>query len=133
MRDTPLWEKILTEYQTGTSLAGCSAGAMMMGEKIAFPVHIKTMEEGLNLVSKLVTLPHYDRYFGRIPRFAQNFIFSDSSSSRVVGIDENTALINDGNDWIVSGVGGVHIISENPKLSFAQGEVLPESLLENPI
>ena len=40
LRGTDLWEKIVNEFRTGSSLAGCSAGAMFMAQKIAFPIHL---------------------------------------------------------------------------------------------
>ena len=124
-RGTDLWEKILLEFNTGTSLAGCSAGAMMMGSDIAFPVIRKNqISSGLGLVSKLAILPHYDRYFGKIPNLVQQLMFTRNHEINVVGIDENTALVRKNSEWQCLGEGKVHIISEKPSKVFTHNQVL---------
>ena len=113
LKGTSLWEKIISEFKSGSSLAGCSAGAMMMGSDIAFPVlrknHVST---GLALISKLAVLPHYDRYFGKIPNLVQNLMFNRNHEIRVIGIDENTALVRENGFWKCQGLGKVHVISD---------------------
>ena len=132
LRGTDLWEKIVNEFRTGSSLAGCSAGAMFMAQKIAFPIHFKNMEDGLNLIPNLVVLPHFDRYFSRIPTFMQKFIFQDDKAETVIGIDENTALIYDKNSWRVEGSGAVHIVAGAQKESFSINQRIESGIISKP-
>lgn len=127
LKGTLLWEKILSEFKTGSALAGCSAGAMMMGSEIAFPVLSKNhVSTGLALISKLAVLPHYDRYFGKIPNLVQNLMFNRNHEIRVIGIDENTALVRENGLWKCQGLGKVHVISEKPSKIFGNNESLME-------
>lgn len=128
-RGTSLWEKIISEYKSGTSLAGCSAGAMIMGSDIAFPVLKKNqISTGLGIISKLAILPHYDRYFGKIPNLIQHLMFTRNNEINVIGIDENTALVKDENGWSCQGIGKVHLISERPSRIFRNNENLDFNL-----
>ena len=38
--DTPAWDTLVARWQAGAALAGCSAGAMMLG---AFTIHVRTL------------------------------------------------------------------------------------------
>ena len=52
--DTPLWDAIRSEWESGTSLAGCSAGAMVMSTEI--PNFRKLRDEstlGFNLLPNI--------------------------------------------------------------------------------
>ena len=103
-----------------------------MAQKIAFPIHFKNMEDGLNLIPDLVVLPHFDRYFSRIPTFMQKFIFQDEKAGTVIGIDENTALIYDKNTWRVEGSGAVHIVAGAQKESFSVNQRIESGIISKP-
>ena len=122
LRDTKLWLAIKEEFRTGTSLAGCSAGAMVLGDLIAMPFkNFGRGSTGLGLVEELVVLPHYDKYFARIPSVLQKLMLPGGKKHRVIGIDENTALVNDGN-WKVYGRSGVHQVSSEAPKSFSTSD-----------
>ena len=66
--NTPVWEAMERNWRSGTSLAGCSAGAMAMAGDI--PNFRKMKEEGspgLNILPRVRTIPHYNKFFGWIP------------------------------------------------------------------
>ena len=106
---TPLWEAVQRAWQDGSSLAGCSAGAMAFGSKI---VGIRRMHvtEGLGLLPDIEVIPHYDKMLGWLPDRVTSFIARIGADSTLVGIDENTALVRDNNKWSVTGVGKVHLL-----------------------
>ncbi|CAB4538930.1 unannotated protein [freshwater metagenome] len=54
-------------------------------------------------------IPHYDKMLGWLPDRVASFIVRIGAESTLIGIDENTALIND-DIWRVVGVGKVHIL-----------------------
>ena len=116
-RQTPLWQSVINEFSQGTSLAGCSAGAMFLGTHIpSFRGPFAHAVKGMNLIPGLNVLPHYDRYFGRIPRPVRGFIEKDRGDSYTIGIDENTALYYFENGWKHFGRGRIHQLSEDPHI-----------------
>lgn len=97
LRGTRVWDAILAEWRGGASLAGCSAGAMVMGGYVPDFRHPKRGgTDGLGVVPDLRVLPHFDKYSRMIPDFALRPLVT--SDAIVVGIDEDTALVSEGPD-----------------------------------
>jgi cyanophycinase len=107
-KGTPLWDAIVQEWESGTSLAGCSAGAMAFGGTI-MGIRKASHSEGLNLLPDIEVIPHYDKMLGWLPDRVASFIARAGADTTLVGIDENTALVMD-NGWKVVGAGKVHIL-----------------------
>ena len=121
--DTPVWEAIVHAWSTGSSLMGCSAGAMAMGsEIIAFRKSHVT--RGLGLLPMIQTIPHYDRFLGWLPDRVSVVVMRVEVGMNLIGIDENTALVRDHADstWRVWGEGKVHLLKSTQTHSFAAGE-----------
>lgn len=111
---TPALAAIIASWQAGSSLAGCSAGAMALAGEIANPFKLTAKAEpGFNVVPNLKVLPHFDRYFGWIPTPAAKLLGKSKSGALAVGIDENTALVSTGdpNFWQVQGLGAVQLLN----------------------
>jgi cyanophycinase len=95
LRGTRVWAAILAEWRAGASMAGCSAGAMVLGGYVPDFRHPKRGgTEGLGVVPDLRVLPHFDKYSRMIPDFAMRPLVT--SDAVVVGIDEDTALVSEG-------------------------------------
>jgi len=107
-KDSPLWDAIVQEWESGSSLAGCSAGAMAFGGTI-MGIRKSSHSHGLNLLPEIEVIPHYDKMLGWLPDRVASFIARVGADTTLIGIDENTALFNDGS-WKVSGEGKVHIL-----------------------
>lgn len=89
--DTPVWEAIHRTWTQGTSLAGCSAGAMALSGYVPDIRHPRSGgQDGLGLVPELRVLPHFDVYGKWIPDIVMRPLLSDSTT--VIGIDEQTAF-----------------------------------------
>lgn len=99
LRGTPAWEIIASRHQAGAALAGCSAGAMMLG---GATIHLRRVMAGapiewlpaLNVVPRVGTIPHFDR----VTRFVQPDVFRRALAAApagltVIGVDEDTALV----------------------------------------
>lgn len=106
--ESPLWEEILNQSKTGTSLAGCSAGAMAFGGTI-MGLRRSQLSSGLNLLPKIEVIPHYDKMLGWLPDRVAAFIIRTESDSTLLGIDENTALVLT-DSWKRFGRGKVHVL-----------------------
>jgi cyanophycinase len=105
---SPLWDEILNQWKSGTSLAGCSAGAMAFGGTI-MGLRRSQLSNGLNLLPKIEVIPHYDKMLGWLPDRVAAFIIRAESDSTLIGIDENTALVLT-DSWKRFGRGKVHVL-----------------------
>ena len=106
--ESPLWEEILNQWKSGTSLAGCSAGAMAFGGTI-MGLRRSQLSNGLNLLPKIEVIPHYDKMLGWLPDRVAAFIIRTESDSTLLGVDENTALVLT-DYWKRFGRGKVHVL-----------------------
>lgn len=105
---SPLWNEIVSEWKTGTSLAGCSAGAMAFGGSI-MGIRKSHHSEGLGLLTGVEVIPHYDKMLGWLPDRVTAFIANTFSDATLLGIDENTALVHT-DAWRKFGRGNVHVL-----------------------
>jgi cyanophycinase len=110
LRETLAWKSILEQWRAGTSIAGCSAGAMALCGYVPNFRHPKEGgESGLGLVFNARVIPHFDRYSRFIPDFALKPLLTDGQ--QIIGIDENTALTSSGpgenhaREWAFRSVG----------------------------
>ena len=111
--DTPVWEAIYENYLSGGSIAGCSAGAMVLSSHIPNFRLIKSEPTvGLNLIPKIRVIPHFDKFFKWIPESAAKILLNIPGDEILIGIDEFTALTKRSGtiNWQISGKGKVHIL-----------------------
>jgi cyanophycinase len=107
-RDSPVWDAIVTQWKSGTSLAGCSAGAMAFGGSI-MGLRRSHHSEGLALLPNIEVIPHYDKMLGWLPDRVAAFIAQSVTRGTLLGIDENTALVLT-DAWRKYGRGKVHVL-----------------------
>ena len=121
LRGTPAWAAILRAHAAGACVAGASAGAMALAERLwtlGGPI------EGLGLVPGIAVLPHFD------PRRATAWREVVDPDGRLawLGLDERTLVIGRPADtWTVAGAGRAHVIPRgaiSPMRSVGAGEAL---------
>jgi cyanophycinase len=120
--DTPVWQAILGIYRQGGVLAGCSAGAMILGERIAgFP----RGQAGFGLLPGTMIAPHFDELSPRAVRLMRHFVPKEVA---LIGIDGNTALVVESPGWTVTGSGGVTVIGQGGRESsrYRQGDSIDQ-------
>jgi cyanophycinase len=105
---SPLWNEVVAQWKTGTSLAGCSAGAMAFGGTI-MGIRKSHHSEGLGLLTGIEVIPHYDKMLGWLPDRVTAFFANTFSDATLLGIDENTALVHT-DAWRKFGRGNVHVL-----------------------
>jgi len=99
LHDTPAWQIIRAGYVAGAVLAGCSAGAMMLG---GYTLSVRAVMRGqpprwlpaLGIAPRIVLMPHFDRmadFAG--PELFRAILASAPADATLVGVDEDTALI----------------------------------------
>lgn len=110
LRGTAAWEGILEAWRSGALLAGSSAGAMVLCERMLRPGSAAT-EEGLGVLAELVVLPHFERW---PPRLAQVADVLQGTQVQVIGIDECTGVVIEGSACRILGAGSVHMFGVLP-------------------
>lgn len=114
------WAEIQRCHASGAVLAGCSAGAMMLG---GYTTSVREMRQSgravwrkaLGLVPELAIMPHFDR----LRAFVSDEMFREMLATApagvtLVGVDEDTALLRlPGRGWIASGRQMVHVFAAN--------------------
>lgn len=114
LEGSPFWAAVCERLAAGALLAGSSAGAMMLGQTTfvphdrgpdGFPTRVTT-RAAMNLVPEIIVAPHFDifpaplvsQWAGVVPR-----------GHRLLGIDEDTALLQRDGAWVVRGRGRVQV------------------------
>jgi len=123
--DTPLWSAIIENWKTGASLAGCSAGAMVLSAHIPnFQLLKKTATQGLNLLPEIRVIPHFNKFFKWIPESAAKVLLHVPDDSILIGVDELTAIVKRSGDteWVVVGEAKVHVLKGLPDQQLLDGE-----------
>lgn len=110
-----VWRAILGVLARGGLLAGCSAGAMILGEKyFALPA----WKAGFALVPGAVIVPHYEELPERVLRIMQR---KADDTLTILGIEGNTALVQTGDGYEVLGSGGVTVWNQAGRTRYTAG------------
>ena len=129
--DTPLWEAIQENWSTGASLAGCSAGAMVLSSHIPnFRLLKKSPTSGLNLLPEIRVIPHFNKFFKWIPESAAKVLLHVPDDSILIGVDELTAIVRRAGDdhWLVVGEAKVHVLKGMPDQQLTDGQQISFSI-----
>ena len=123
--DTPIWQAIVKNWQSGASLAGCSAGAMVLSSQIPnFRLSRAQPTVGLNLIPNIRVIPHFNKFFKWIPESAAKLLMHVPDDSVLIGIDELTAIVKRGGSdfWQVYGQAKLHTLKGLPEQQFSDGQ-----------
>ena len=122
---SPVGAAIIAAHERGATLAGCSAGAMILAgrhwttrrRRLFWPMGWR---DGLGLVPGTTVIPHYDFF----PEAVAALIVLQAPRGLVtLGIDEETALVGRDGAWQVQGAGRVTIWRGRHRTRFRHGEV----------
>jgi cyanophycinase len=102
LHGSPAWEAIQTAHARSAVVTGSSAGAMVLCEKLYDPYRGQVVR-GLGLVPGCCLVPHHDTSGSKWIADLQK----DLPGLTIIGIDEQTGVINDGpqHSWNVYGRG----------------------------
>ncbi len=102
--DTLAWRALEAANRAGTIVAGSSGGLGVLNVHTHDPEIEGTQPPtGLGLAAPLRALPHFDRMEARRPEFLQRALRLVQPGQKVVGVDEDTALVWDDGGWHVMG------------------------------
>jgi cyanophycinase len=121
LQGTTAWKAILDVFAAGGIVAGCSAGAMVLGGLVFdFPQVWRTIP-ALGLVPGIAVIPHFDE----LPSWLAGTIARSRRKVTIVGIDGATALVGSNDQWVVYGRGSVTVFTENGKKRYVESEAVP--------
>ncbi len=113
------WQAMLEAYDTGAVIGGSSAGAMILCQHYYDPGTQRIME-GLNLVPQACLVPHHNT----VGKGWASSLASSIPDDVIVGVDEQTGLIDDGveGEWTVFGKGVVTVYKGGEPWTYHSGE-----------
>lgn len=106
LKDSLVWDALVAAWQGGATVAGTSAGAMVLCDPMVDP-RGGALTLGLGLLTQLAVIPHHDTWS---EDKAKRTIKIAPRGLPLVGIDERTALLR-GPDgaWSAAGAGSVTV------------------------
>lgn len=124
LEDTPFWTALLAALDRGVVYAGCSAGAMIVGEPLRHGIlqRLNPWGGGLKLIPNLVFGVHWDAMPRYLPGARKLILGQVPEGDWFLGIDERTAIVGDGDAWRVFGHGGVEVLRGHLNKTYRAGE-----------
>lgn len=119
LRDTAAWRGIAAMLARGGVLAGCSAGAMVMGSHVPGLALTADMRPGFGLVPGAMVMPHFDELFGRFAQLART---RAPDGGYLLGVDGMTGLMVGTDGWRVLGSGRVVIADGGRRTELRAGD-----------
>ncbi len=114
---TPVMEAILENLRTGGVVAGCSAGAMVFGERVPNKSLIGGTLQALGVVPGHFIIPHFDE-IPFVLRFAVPHL---AGNLTLIGIEANTVLTCSNDTFDVLGTGAVALGHGNELVRYSAG------------
>ncbi len=114
-------DAIMAHVRSGGALAGCSAGAMVLGTTVpTFRFGSRAPVAGFDLLPGIQVIPHFNRLFELAVKGAPD------STKHLVGIENLTALVrwSGATEWRVVGDGVAHLLRGGPRRQLVAGESL---------
>jgi cyanophycinase len=126
LRDSPFWRAVLDALGNGTALGGCSAGAALLGERAPDSSRQDMSPDvwgpGLAYFKGVDFAPHWDALDRYVPGLQKFVLDSLTPGALHVLIDEDTAMVGDGETWTVMGRGAVTLAHSDVEQVFRAGQ-----------
>ena len=119
---TPALDTITRAIGNGAVFAGCSAGAMVAGARVAGGFGPAFRHVGLGLLPNVRFGVHWNRMPGFVPGLKEFMISGGGRGDHFIGIDESTAIVGDGSRWRVFGLGGVDVRGASKRSRYRAGD-----------
>ena len=116
LRGSLLLRRLMEGLERGMILAGSSAGAMVMGERMRF----RQWSGALGVVPGIAVLPHHER--ASKSQTVREVAVETPEDITVLGIDGATGCFSEGDGWRVLGVGNVTLYETRTWQSYGSGD-----------
>ena len=115
IKDTPFYKEIVNIHHNGGIIAGCSAGAMIMGEKM-----IKGY--GFNLINNVIVIPHYGESFYS---WVTNTVkLLNRGNYKLLCLEKDTYFTLNNEEIEIIGSNNVHVIFKDKHDTYKDGDVM---------
>jgi cyanophycinase len=123
LKDSALFEAMLAAYHAGGVLAASGAGATLVCDPMVDP-RGGAYTVGLGIISGLAVFPYHGTTAEHLRERSIDLL---PSGARLVGIDEQTALVRDPRgEWRVVGVGSVAVYRGRESTRYDTGSLVPD-------
>ncbi|MFN2590783.1 MAG: Type 1 glutamine amidotransferase-like domain-containing protein [Actinomycetota bacterium] len=132
---TAFWKALVRRLDEGLAFAGCSAGVSFLGEmapdsSAPDPRARDIWRPAMAMFRGVVFGPHWDMLDTYVPGLGQATIDAMPAGSRLLAIDERTAVVGDGTRWSVIGTGLARLLEGGRWKRWAPGETFEARLLD---
>jgi cyanophycinase-like exopeptidase len=109
------WGATLAAMERGLVYAGCSAGVASLGERApgnasSGGIGPETWRPGLGFFPRTLFGVHWDALDRYVPELKDSIVASVPPDHRLFAIDEHTAVVGDGCNWMVFGSGSARLL-----------------------
>ena len=115
IKDTPFFNEVMNIHNNGGVVAGCSAGAMIMGEKM-----IKGY--GFNLIKNVIVIPHYGESF--YSWITNTVKLLNRGTYKLLCLEKDTYFTISNEKIEIIGTNNVHIIFKDKHDTYKEGDEL---------
>lgn len=124
MQGSRAWQSAREAWARGAVYAGCSAGAMILAQRVPdFRTAGLKSREAFQVLPATFILPHFDRMRGLWSAFFHGLRRQLKDDRFMLGVDEKTALVGSlGGTWQTMGQGQVHLIWARHQQDYAAGQ-----------
>lgn len=132
LRDTRFLEALLQAMDRGLAYGGCSAGVACLPELApdgAAELGPELWRPGLGIFRAGMVVPHWDALDLHVPGLRDVFLRSVPAGCRLIGLDEHTAMLGDGETWSMVGSGGIHVYLDGDWEHHVEGGIVRVPLL----
>ena len=118
------WNAAGRAWERGAVYAGCSAGAMILAQRMP-RFRLQQTQTGFGIVPAKFIVPHFDAIPAMFKPLVLALMGKLKSNERMIGVDENTALVGAlGSEWQVMGRSKVHVFTRNGEQIYESGQTL---------
>ena len=122
MNGSRAWTAMRKAWSNGAVYAGCSAGAMILANRIP-SFRLFGVNEGFGIVPAQFIIPHFDATPVVFKPLIAALKSQLKNGERLIGVDEDTALVGSLNgEWQVMGRGNAHIFTRESSKTYESGE-----------
>jgi cyanophycinase len=124
MNGSRAWGAAQRAWERGAIYAGCSAGAMILANRIP-RFRLSGTVEGFGVVPAKFIVPHFDAIPVMFKPVALALMGQLKNNDRMIGVDEDTALIGTLNgEWKVMGQSKVHVFTRKGEWIYDNGQTI---------
>jgi cyanophycinase len=117
LKDSPVWDALVSAWQGGAVLAGSGSGAMVLCDPMVDP-RGGALTLGLGLVEQMAVIPHHDTWSEDKEKRTLKIA---PAGLPIVGIDERTALLRDpAGGWRAAGAGEVTVFVDGDPVDLSR-------------